>query len=57
MERECPVCNYSNEPMGTLGNRVHYRCRACGLMYSHPKRDYETCDEFAAFQGEYHDID
>lgn len=45
MEHECPVCEHLNPPLGVLGSRIHYRCRLCGIMYSRPKRDYETCDE------------
>jgi len=29
------VCCYEdNEPMGALGRTLHYRCRACGWMWS-----------------------
>lgn len=30
----CPTCGAENAPMGTLGKRVHYRCRDCGMDYS-----------------------
>jgi tRNA(Ile2) C34 agmatinyltransferase TiaS len=30
----CPVCDAESAPMGQLGNRLHYRCRACGMMWS-----------------------
>jgi len=41
--RECPSCGEENGPMGALGNRQHYRCRACGMMYSHdPRKDEST---------------
>jgi transposase-like protein len=31
----CPACGspYAVE-MGELGNRIHYRCRDCGMDYS-----------------------
>lgn len=32
---ECPMCGYENVPMGNLGPRTHYRCRMCGMDYSH----------------------
>lgn len=44
MERRCPVCDWLNEPMGQLGSRVHYRCRACGMDYSHPIREVENVE-------------
>lgn len=31
----CDACCYEdNEPMGVLGRRAHYRCRACGWEWS-----------------------
>lgn len=30
----CPMCDEANYPMGTLGNRRHYQCRACGSQWS-----------------------
>lgn len=30
----CPSCTTINAPMGTLGRRLHYRCRACGQQWS-----------------------
>lgn len=30
----CPVCGGEGESLGSLGGRVHYRCRACGMEYS-----------------------
>ena len=32
---ECPACGEFNFPMGPLGKRMHYSCRACGMEYSH----------------------
>lgn len=32
---DCPICGTESEPLGLLGTRLHYSCRACGLMYSH----------------------
>lgn len=26
----CPVCGDETLPLGTLGRRAHFRCRACG---------------------------
>lgn len=31
---KCPMCNEKNAPLGALGRTSHYRCRACGWMYS-----------------------
>lgn len=31
---ECEVCSGQAEPIGALGNRLHYRCRACGADQS-----------------------
>jgi len=31
---ECQECHGQLIPMGTLGNRVHYRCRNCGMQFS-----------------------
>lgn len=30
----CPICGYTNAPIGALGNLLHYCCRACGMWYS-----------------------
>lgn len=43
MDKQCPYCGEVNEPLGKLGNRVHYRCRACGIEYSHSS--HEEYDE------------
>lgn len=41
----CPACNGELFELGTLGNRQHYRCRACGIDCSteHLKPEY-PCD-------------
>jgi len=31
---ECPMCGEDNAPIGSLGGVLHFRCRACGWMYS-----------------------
>jgi len=31
---DCPTCGEQNEPMGVLGDKTWYRCRACGMEYS-----------------------
>lgn len=38
MARTCPICTEPNEPMGALGHTKHYRCRACGMWYSHTRK-------------------
>jgi transposase-like protein len=30
----CPLCDSEAGEMGSLGNRKHYRCRACGVDFS-----------------------
>jgi len=38
---ECPVCGGPGVILGTLGTRVHYRCRDCGMEFSHTDDDDE----------------
>jgi hypothetical protein len=33
----CPGCNGFGRALGTLGRLRRYRCRACGVDFSHPK--------------------
>lgn len=35
----CPVCDGEGVPLGALGNRMHYRCRACGMDFNHEGKD------------------
>lgn len=35
-ERECPMCEALNGPVGNLGRLSHYNCRGCGVWYSAP---------------------
>ena len=30
----CPVCGGQAGVLGSLGNRVHYVCRDCGMQFS-----------------------
>lgn len=30
----CPVCEGEGVVLGTLGRRIHYRCRHCGIDFS-----------------------
>lgn len=30
----CPICDGEGVPLGELGNREHFRCRACGADFS-----------------------
>ncbi len=34
MPPDCPACNGPGVAMGGLGNRLHYRCRDCGIDFS-----------------------
>lgn len=31
----CPGCGGPGVPLGQLGNRSHFRCRDCGVDFSH----------------------
>ena len=33
----CTLCDSPTEPLGTLGNLNHFRCRGCGMGHSTPK--------------------
>ena len=33
---DCYNCGQDMYLLGTLGNLEHWRCRGCGLEYSHP---------------------
>ena len=33
----CPACGGEGTYMGALGDKKHFRCRACGMTYSHSK--------------------
>lgn len=37
----CPMCEFDNEPIGQLGNKIHYTCRMCGFWYSENKQEQE----------------
>lgn len=39
---KCPQCDAANTPMGSLGRTNHYRCRACGWMYSQTRKPPQT---------------
>ena len=51
----CPMCSGPGVPLGKLGNRQHYRCRNCGMDFSHedekttpapkPKKTNESADD------------
>lgn len=36
-ESYCPACDCLNEPMGGLGNILHFNCRDCGVWYQEKK--------------------
>lgn len=46
---DCPACGGVGVPLGTLGNRLHCRCRSCGMDFSEqqpaaqrgPSADYQ----------------
>lgn len=39
----CPECEGDGVWLGQLGDRAHYRCRACGWTYSLPIREAAAC--------------
>lgn len=41
-EAQCPVCDGPGSLLGHLGSRAHFRCRNCGMDYSHDTRDDRT---------------
>lgn len=38
----CPNCEGEGQTIGALGNRLHYRCRHCGLTFSEVLDDNNT---------------
>jgi predicted nucleic acid-binding Zn ribbon protein len=32
--RDCPACEGLGQRMGALGNKIHFRCRDCGIEFS-----------------------
>ena len=32
---KCPVCGGPGTFLGKLGERIHYKCRNCGIGFSH----------------------
>lgn len=43
MEKACPMCDFFNGPMGSLGSLIWYRCRSCGMEYNHQCQDDVAC--------------
>lgn len=39
---ECPACGGVGVSLGTLGNRLHCRCRSCGMDFSETRQDPST---------------
>lgn len=38
---QCPACDGHGEPLGTLGIKEYYRCRDCGITFTHDGDDDE----------------
>jgi hypothetical protein len=38
---DCPSCGRANDSVGVVEGQLHYRCRACGMVYYGP----EECGE------------
>lgn len=41
---ECPMCFTEACLLGTLGDRAHFRCPACGLDHSTPAEGLDLAD-------------
>lgn len=39
LEVLCPVCENPGEFLGALGVRLHFRCRCCGMPFSHVEKE------------------
>jgi len=39
----CPMCKGDPTRLGYLGNRTHWRCRNCGIDFSH-ETDHDSYD-------------
>lgn len=42
----CPVCDGEGEDMGSMGQKDHFRCRGCGITFSHDKQ--ASCEHCAS---------
>jgi hypothetical protein len=55
----CSYCGGERQPFGQLGNRLHYRCRNCGLQTSEEfieddfDEDYYDFPDEADFDNDY----
>lgn len=38
----CPECGELNYPIGSLGKRIHYTCRYCGIWWSEKMETYDS---------------
>lgn len=52
----CPSCNALNEPMGTLGNTNHFKCRQCGMSFSKPVQAVEAVESAEPQMGKVIDL-
>lgn len=48
----CGICGGDLMLLGTLGNRVHSRCRSCGMDYNEEAEREEKENEFQAETAE-----
>lgn len=51
----CPMCGEMNQPMGSLGQKRQYNCRACGMWYSNDRTD--TFDKGGPTVSSQHDVE
>lgn len=38
-ESLCPGCEFEQQPIGILGDLLHYNCRLCDLWWSEPREE------------------
>jgi predicted RNA-binding Zn-ribbon protein involved in translation (DUF1610 family) len=57
----CPACGGLGMPLGQLGRRFHYRCRNCGMDFSHEEhpddvaaREQDMVEQDPSYHEHYH---
>ena len=51
-DAQCPECDGPAEPLGALGNLMHYRCRDCGAQFSHKASRHAADDSLTGTLAE-----
>lgn len=47
----CPACGGKPVLLGALGRIVHWRCPACGYVYSRPVPRAQTLDNYLGYEA------